>query len=125
MKLTQEKQISYRSTPGIVADLDFAAARLARKVKFDDGKLRTGHLVNAVALWLGRMPDDDLERLAVPLLRELEVYLGRDDAESEAEGGSVGPVASPDEPAGRAKIGPGKGKAVEVKTDRKRAGKAE
>jgi hypothetical protein len=76
-KLTQEKQISYRSRPEIVADLDFAAAKLARIASFGGEKLRTGHVVNAVALWLGRLSDDDLKRYIVPMLRDLETHLGR------------------------------------------------
>lgn len=85
MKLDKKKQISYRSTDQIVANLDLAAARLAaRKVEFDGNKLRTGHLVNAIALWVGEMPDDDLVRFARPLIAALETYLGRSDDDSGA-----------------------------------------
>ena len=77
-KLGQDKQISYRSTPEIVAHLDLAAAKLATVEQFDGAKLRTGHLVNAVAIWLGRLDLDELHRFAAPKIRALEAYL-RDD----------------------------------------------
>lgn len=88
MKLDKKKQISYRSTDEIVAKLDLAAAKLASvKVAFGGSKLRTGHLVNAIALWVGEMPTDELERFAKPKLAALESYLGRsdDDAEDSVE----------------------------------------
>lgn len=90
MKLDKKKQISYRSTDQIVAKLDLAAAKLAaRKLEFGGNKLRTGHLVNAIALWVGEMPDDELVRFARPLLSALEAYLGRDeDSESGARIGA-------------------------------------
>jgi hypothetical protein len=86
MKLDKKKQISYRSTDEIVANLDLAAARLASvKVSFGGGKLRTGHLVNAIALWVGEMPTEELVRFAKPKLAALESYLGRldDDADDD------------------------------------------
>jgi hypothetical protein len=78
-KLGKESQISYRSTDEIVGNLDLAAARLATRTKFDGAKLRTGHLVNAVALWLARLPEEECVAFAVPLLRELETYLRGDE----------------------------------------------
>lgn len=87
MKLDKHKQISYRSTPEIVAKLDFAAARLANAgVAFGGDKLRTGHLVNAIALWLGEMGDDDLIRFVRPKLKVLAVYLGRSEDQDDAAG---------------------------------------
>jgi hypothetical protein len=72
MKLGKEKQISYRSTPDIVARLDLAASRLAVSMSFDGGKLRTGHLVNAVALWLSTLDDAELVQFARPKMKALE-----------------------------------------------------
>ncbi len=86
MKLSGKKQISYKSTPEIVEKLDFAAARLSNaKVKIDGGKLRTGHLVNAIALWVGRMDDDELIEFATAKIRALEAYLGQPDPDDLVE----------------------------------------
>jgi hypothetical protein len=98
MKLDQKKQISYRSTEDIVSKLDLAAARLAAvKVAFAGSKLRTGHLVNAIALWVGEMPTDELEKFARPKLAALETYLGRSEDEVEKP---ADPSADCDEPKG-------------------------
>jgi len=89
-KLGKAKQISYRSTPEIVGRLDLAAAKLAVDTDFDGAKLRTGHLVNAVALWLARLPEDELRRFARPLLRDLESFLGREGGEEGRDEGEEG-----------------------------------
>lgn len=95
MKLDKKKQISYRSTDDIVSKLDLAAARLAAaKVSFGGAKLRTGHLVNAVALWLGELSTEDLAMFAGPKLAALEAYLGRDEDDDP-------PPPSVDAPSGR------------------------
>ena len=77
MKLGKEKQLSFRSTPDIVARLDLAAAKLAVTNDFAGDKLRTGHVVNAVALWLGELPDDEMVAFVRPKLEALATYLGR------------------------------------------------
>lgn len=82
-KLGRAKQISFPSTPEIVARLDLAAAKIAAEgTTFNGAKLRTGHVVNAVALWLTALDDDDLRDFVVPKLVALEAYLNGDDAAS-------------------------------------------
>lgn len=101
-KFGKEAQISFRSLPGIVGGLDFAAARLAVTERFHGDKLRTGHLVNAVALWLARMNDEELSLVAPPLLRKLEQYLeySEDDStvlpeRNSLQTGNPGPLGPP------------------------------
>jgi hypothetical protein len=91
MKLDKVKQISYRSTAAIVTRLDLAAAKLAAaEVTFAGDKLRTGHLVNAIALWVGQMSDEELLDFAKPKLEALADHLGRlEDAGEEPRGPSV------------------------------------
>lgn len=74
-KLGKEGQISYRSTRELVKHLDRAAKNLAVTVDFGDRKLFTGHLVNALCLFLVRLPEDELAAFATPLLKNLEKYL--------------------------------------------------
>lgn len=76
-KLGRKKQISYPSTPDIVAKLNLAAAKVATMTSVGGNSLRTGHLVNAIALWISELPDDELRAFAVPKIRLLETYLGR------------------------------------------------
>lgn len=79
-KLTKEGQISYRSTKEIVKALDLVAARVAVDLEGPLGrKMATGHVVNAVCLWLVRLPDDELSGVMRPLLKALERYLDETD----------------------------------------------
>lgn len=93
MKTGKDKQISYRSIPEIVGKLDLAAAKLAVVEKFDGVKLRTGHIVNAIALWIGTLDDDELRRFVIPKLRAYEAYMASVDSVDTdvAEMGEEGP----------------------------------
>lgn len=98
MKLGTEKQISYRSTPEIVAKLDLAASKLSvREVTVGGSKLRTGHLVNAVALWIGELSEDELYQFAAPKIAVLAERLGRGDGDSAAETPPNSPTAGAEE----------------------------
>ena len=83
-KLGRSKQISYPSNPEIISRVDLAAAKLATATTFGGAKLRTGHVVNALALWAAELPDDQLEAAIGPMLRRLEAFLGREDGEGVA-----------------------------------------
>lgn len=91
MKLGKDGQISYRSTPEIVAKLDLVAATLAAlKLKFDGRKLRTGHVVNAIALWLSSLDPTEAKKFMAPKLKQLESYLGKPRDEPETKPGAAG-----------------------------------
>ncbi len=74
-KFGKEAQISYRSTPDIVAKLDLAAARLATIDRFDGKKVRTGYLANALALWVESLSMEQLRAQVSPMLRALERHM--------------------------------------------------
>ena len=73
-KFGQEGQISYRSTPELIGKFRVAASKLAVRHRFSDKVLKPGHLANALIYWVGKMSDDELEKVCLPLLRELEKY---------------------------------------------------
>lgn len=71
--LGKKEQISFRSTHAITTGLDLAAARLATMERFDGRKLRTGHVINALALWVASLDDmQELRATIAPMLRALE-----------------------------------------------------
>ncbi len=74
-KLGKESQISYRSHPDIVSALDLAAAKLATIDRYDGSKVRTGHLANALALWVSTLELDEIRAKISPMLRSLERYM--------------------------------------------------
>lgn len=72
-KLDKIRQISFRSTPEIISELDLAAAKLATMERFDGRKLRTGHVANALAVWVASIEDmQELRATIAPMLRALE-----------------------------------------------------
>lgn len=74
-KFGKEAQISYRSTEWIVRHLNLTAAKLAIRFRFLGSPLRTGHIVNAVCLFVARSPEDEAAAFLGPLLHELERYV--------------------------------------------------
>lgn len=72
--------IMFKSHREIVARLNLAASRLAAMGRTHDGRAyKTGHLVSAVALWLGNLGDEELWAATEPMDRALEAWLRGED----------------------------------------------
>lgn len=74
-KFGKEAQISYRSTRWIVNMLNLRATQLAFRYSFLGSPLRTGHVVNALGLFIAKLTEEEAIAFMGPLLRELEQYV--------------------------------------------------
>ena len=71
-RLSKSDQLSYQSSPQLKADLATLVVRLGLERDYLGRKLSEGHVVNAIVLWLTRLPSEQADAIASHSLGMLE-----------------------------------------------------
>lgn len=74
-KLTKADQLSHQSSAELKADLVTLTASLGLQRAFLDRKLSEGHVVNAIILWLTKLPEPRKSEVASHALGMLEDFV--------------------------------------------------
>jgi hypothetical protein len=84
-RFTRKYRLQADSLPEITGEFDEIATRMARSVTFDGGKLRNGHLLNALVLWFNELKPKERESIAMTAISRLEKAMEEDGEAVEPE----------------------------------------